>query len=58
MDRKKKPAIGPDCATCIYRKECANVNPGTFCTKWRDTPPPDRGPDPNDAWIRGEDNPF
>lgn len=31
---------------------------GTFCAMWQSETPRPAGPDPNEAWIRGEDAGF
>lgn len=61
MGRKREKggdAASVGCETCIYRDTCEQAEEGTWCTRWRDREPEDRGPDPNQAWIRGEDAVF
>jgi len=53
MKRGEKPR--PDCSTCIHREECEKAQAGTFCLRWASQAPRDRGPNPGEAWARGED---
>lgn len=44
----------PDCCTCIKKKECSRYAENSYCTKWRGSEPEPEGPDPNEAWRRGD----
>ena len=48
----------PDCAYCWLRDQCADAEPGKFCTYWQSREPVERQPDPNDLWNRGEEVDF
>ena len=49
---------GPACETCVLRRECANAQEGTFCTKWRgrEVPAERENEGPAEAWSRGEES--
>ena len=48
-----------DCGTCIHRKEgCERAAENSFCTRWQGQKPEEKGPDPNEQWLRGEDVAF
>lgn len=44
-----------DCCTCWQRKTCEQAKEGTFCTRWASREPAPEGEDPNELWMRGED---
>lgn len=48
---------GPDCDTCIHRRVCSHSLSGSFCTGWQGNEPEQKGPGPNEAWLRGDDAP-
>ncbi len=48
----------PDCCVCIHRKKCKRYQEGSFCTMFHGRDPEPEGPDPNQAWIHGEEADF
>lgn len=48
---------GPDCCTCIRRKECDRYSEGSWCTRWQSREAEDRKPDPNEEWMKGGEAP-
>ncbi len=58
-NRKRIEEMGPACETCVLRRECANAQEGTFCTKWRGREIPaarTENEGPAEAWARGEES--
>ena len=51
---REKPDM--DCDTCAERKEgCEQASSGHFCTRWRSRQAEKEGPDPAQAWARGDE---
>ena len=48
-------AIGPDCLNCWKKNICPQMEEGKFCGQWQSEERKPTGPDPNEAWNRGED---
>lgn len=58
MSEETTKAESPDCATCTWAPACERAREGTFCVAWRSAKPPEREPDPSEAWRRGEEVPW
>lgn len=56
MDKNSvQPVQGPDCLNCWKKNICPQMEEGKFCGQWQSKEPAPKGPDPNEAWNRGED---
>lgn len=55
-----QPVQGPDCAKCWKKDICqqAELGTGKFCINYQVKRPTPKGPDPNEAWNRGDSDVF